>query len=184
MRPVRLAGVKGLLRVGGGGCSKGGRPCFSQRGVFFPLKRGLPPFEQPPPFKRTKGQGGLLRGGGGFFVEEGGGRVLLKKGGCWKREGKRIVENVDLGGRRCALPPNPPPAFFIFKVASSQGQTPSKNNMETNKKNTRRKTKKNFPPPPRTTNPLPPLTSPRPLYRGDLGKIELQWTAQGARFWS
>ena len=78
MRPVRLAGVKGLLRVGGGGCSKGGRGCFRGKGGVLWLAE----VSFPPPFKRTKGQGGLLRGGGGFFVEEGGGRVLLKKGGC------------------------------------------------------------------------------------------------------
>ena len=102
------------------------------------------------PPARSKTMGGLLRGGRGVCCWRGGG------GYCWRREGEGVVAK---GRGRLLLKTwiwggQPPSSFFIFKVASSQGQTPSKNNMETNKKNTRRKTI--FPPPPLKNHP-PPL---------------------------
>ena len=69
-RPVRLAGVKGLLRVGGGGLFKGGgRGCLMGEGGFL----GWPRSPSPPPSKEQRGEGDLLRGGGGFVVKGGGG---------------------------------------------------------------------------------------------------------------
>ena len=85
----------------------------------------------PPPSKEQKGEGWfvngggkglLLKKGGWVVVDEGGGRVVVEK----RRKG--IVENVDLEE---ALRPHPQPPFFFYKVACSQGQTPSKNNVKT-----------------------------------------------------
>ena len=44
-------------------------------------------------------------------------------------------------GRRSALPPNPPPAFFLFKVASSHCHIASKNITKKNHKKKKKKTK-------------------------------------------
>ena len=41
---------------------------------------------------------------------------------------------MHLGGRRCALPPNPPPAFFIFKDDSSHRHTSLPRTARRNKK--------------------------------------------------
>ena len=55
-RPVRLAGVKGLLRGGGGFVVKGGgKGCLMGEGGFL----GWPRSPSPPPFKRTKGGRGV-----------------------------------------------------------------------------------------------------------------------------
>ena len=55
-RPVRLAGVKGLLRVGGGFVQRGGGGgCLMGEGGFL----GWPRSPSPPPFKRTKGGRGV-----------------------------------------------------------------------------------------------------------------------------
>ena len=53
-RPVRLAGVKGLLRVGGGGLFKGGgEGCLRGEGGFF----GWPKSPSPPLQKNKGGRG-------------------------------------------------------------------------------------------------------------------------------
>ena len=49
---------------------------------------------------------------------------------------------MHLGGRRSALPPNPPPAFFLFKVASSHCHIASKNITKKNHKKKKKKKKK------------------------------------------
>ena len=52
-RPVRLAGVKGLLRVGGGLFKGGGEGCLMGEGGFL----GWPSF--PPPLQKNKGGRGV-----------------------------------------------------------------------------------------------------------------------------
>ena len=64
VRPVRLAGVEGLLK-GGGGSSNGASLLVTP----------------PPPVGRTTGGGGVVKGGGGVVVQRGGGGLLLKNGG-------------------------------------------------------------------------------------------------------
>ena len=60
-RPVRLAGVKGLLRVGGGFVQRGGGGCLMGEGGFLGWARS----PSTPPFKRTKGGRGFVKGGRG-----------------------------------------------------------------------------------------------------------------------
>ena len=82
-RPVRLAGVKGLLRVGGG-LFKGGGRLFNGGGRV----PWLAEVSFPPPSKEQRGEGGLLRGGGGFVVKGGGGGLLKGGGGLLKKGGE------------------------------------------------------------------------------------------------
>ena len=112
-RPVRLAGVKGLLRVGGRVCSKGGGEGLFNGGRRVPwlAEVSFP----PPPFKRTKGGGVFVKGGRGVLLLKGGGG-LLKGGGGVVEKGRRrgLLKTCIWGGGAAPSPPNPPSSFFDF----------------------------------------------------------------------
>ena len=77
----------GLLKGGGGVVQRGGEGLFKGKGWGSLAGRSLLPL---PPSKEQRGERGLLlRRERGVLLKKGGG------GGCCKREGKRIVENVD-----------------------------------------------------------------------------------------